>query len=668
MTTVFWNYIIPVAFVGTVAALIFLTMQTVLQRMQFRLRLSAVLLVVALFLLPLPQAARLLPQPSASASQQKTYMEPIVELVKTPIVAANVQTQTPIAENTNSATTQHKTGQAGNTISLYAILPIVWFAGVLLALLISLYRYFKFSLLLRKNSTLVPASTTKMLWQRYDCEAKQAIELRVTTVFETPLSLGLVRPCVYVPANMIKSKTLPYALRHECMHIGRRHIALKLLMQAVCVLQWFNPVAWLMQSHVTKACEYACDELVTAKMNEIQRHAYGNVLLACATPVRAPAMANAFSGAAKQMYQRLQAVLTPQKKSAKQRTVVLFALVLVLAASLLAACAANDASQSLTVASGADGTGTVLGTENSAASGTSQTTQLQVPDVRGKTEAEAKKILEAAGLSCATEYVQVEGDTREDFVVETTPTGGAMVQANSGMENLTLWVGNSKNGTADSNGKTKMVFYAMPDVAGMKKQEAIKMMEDMGIPYEISYVKTTSGAAVDDVVVTEPAAGGLVQIAPETEGPFPRKAKLSVVNESNANNASIAENTSENVFPVAEYSYITARFSENGHRGTDVVADQGKNVVAAFAGTVLKAEFNDSLGWYVSIDDGAGATLLYGHCDALMATEGQSVKAGDVIATVGNSGASSGAHLHLEYTVNGTLKDPAELFPELEKE
>ena len=66
---------------------------------------------------------------------------------------------------------------------------------------------------------------------------------------------------------------------------------------------------------------------------------------------------------------------------------------------------------------------------------------------------------------------------------------------------------------------------------------------------------------------------------------------------------------------------------------------------------------SDGLGLHVIITNGKYKTV-YGHCSKVLVSSGDKVNAGDVIALVGNTGNSTGAHLHLEYSVNGNKKNP----------
>ena len=97
---------------------------------------------------------------------------------------------------------------------------------------------------------------------------------------------------------------------------------------------------------------------------------------------------------------------------------------------------------------------------------------------------------------------------------------------------------------------------------------------------------------------------------------------------------------------------ITSRFGavesirDHTHMGIDIGANYGTPIKAVADGTITCAEEWGGYGNLVVIDHGNGVESYYGHCSKLYVTEGQKVKAGDVIAAVGSTGNSTGNHLH----------------------
>lgn len=106
---------------------------------------------------------------------------------------------------------------------------------------------------------------------------------------------------------------------------------------------------------------------------------------------------------------------------------------------------------------------------------------------------------------------------------------------------------------------------------------------------------------------------------------------------------------------------LTSDYGERGnefHTGADFASPTGTPVKAALDGVVSGVKYRNGYGNYLIIDHGDGLQTLYAHCDTISAKEGDVVKAGDVIATVGSSGRSSGSHLHLEVRLNGKDLSP----------
>ncbi len=113
-------------------------------------------------------------------------------------------------------------------------------------------------------------------------------------------------------------------------------------------------------------------------------------------------------------------------------------------------------------------------------------------------------------------------------------------------------------------------------------------------------------------------------------------------------------------WPVPDYLY-SSRGGGPGqsHRGRDINAPEGTPVYASNAGVVTTAGWHDSYGNYVVIDHPDGLRTLYAHNSFLHVTEGQQVLQNELIANVGNTGFSFGAHLHLEFqTQDGALLNP----------
>lgn len=124
-------------------------------------------------------------------------------------------------------------------------------------------------------------------------------------------------------------------------------------------------------------------------------------------------------------------------------------------------------------------------------------------------------------------------------------------------------------------------------------------------------------------------------------------------------------------WPLPGYSYVSSsgQFGwrihpilkyKKFHGGIDIGAPQGTYIVAANSGKVVWTGYSSSNGNYIIIDHGGGMTTLYLHImnKGILVSEGQTVKAGDVIAKVGMTGLATGPHLHFEVRKNGERQQP----------
>ena len=94
------------------------------------------------------------------------------------------------------------------------------------------------------------------------------------------------------------------------------------------------------------------------------------------------------------------------------------------------------------------------------------------------------------------------------------------------------------------------------------------------------------------------------------------------------------------------------------HGGIDIGADRGTPVRAPAAGTVHHAGRASDFGIAVILDHGQDLRTIYGHLSRVAVKEGQRVERGDVIAYTGNTGRSTGPHLHYEIHVRGRAVNP----------
>jgi murein DD-endopeptidase MepM/ murein hydrolase activator NlpD len=110
--------------------------------------------------------------------------------------------------------------------------------------------------------------------------------------------------------------------------------------------------------------------------------------------------------------------------------------------------------------------------------------------------------------------------------------------------------------------------------------------------------------------------------------------------------------------PVVNYR-ITSKYGQRWgrqHKGIDIIGN--KNIMAADSGVVEFAGKKNGLGNAIIIDHKNGFKTVYGHLSKISVKKGQAVEKGDVIGIMGNTGNSTGVHLHFEIHKNGKVKNP----------
>lgn len=116
-----------------------------------------------------------------------------------------------------------------------------------------------------------------------------------------PLSMGLFRPVVLLPADLEGEET-ELVLRHELAHIRRRDLWYKALLNLVNAVHWFNSLVWWMVRRAGRDLELCCDNDVVSGQDAAFRHRYGGVLLERAARAPAgPRWAVPLSGGAREM-------------------------------------------------------------------------------------------------------------------------------------------------------------------------------------------------------------------------------------------------------------------------------------------------------------------------------------------------------------------------------
>jgi len=111
---------------------------------------------------------------------------------------------------------------------------------------------------------------------------------------------------------------------------------------------------------------------------------------------------------------------------------------------------------------------------------------------------------------------------------------------------------------------------------------------------------------------------------------------------------------------TSHYGYRVSPFSRRAsfHEGMDLSLDAGSDVVTTGDGVVSEVRYDRAYGWVIDVDHSPNVVTRYAHLSKTLVKVGQQVRRGDKIALSGNTGRSTGPHLHYEVRINGRARNP----------
>lgn len=256
-------------------------------------------------------------------------------------------------------------------------------------------------------------------------------------------------------------------------------------------------------------------------------------------------------------------------------------------------------------------------------------------------------------------YEVVSGDTLSKIAIENDLTIEKLIEMNDGIEN--------ENSTIRVEDEI-IITVPEPELS-VERQEEMYYEEDYEA--DIIYVDNDDWYTTDTKTLQEPSAGH-------------RKVVARVSYRNNAETAREIlkeEVTYEAVPKIVERgtkippTYIKpisggrlssgfgrrnrpTRGASSYHKGIDWATPIGTAVMASSAGTVAKAGWGSGYGYVVYINHGDGRQTRYGHLSKVLVSAGQTVSQGQKIALSGNTGISSGPHVHFEILINGSQVNP----------
>ena len=216
-----------------------------------------------------------------------------------------------------------------------------WFGVALLILVIKLIAYFQ-----RRNQLLQVAKEYKNAKAEnfLDALCRQVHLNRKPKIFQISsdndsFTLGIIKPMIFLQEDCT-NKELELILRHEMIHIVRNDLFIKILLEFIGCLYWFNPVVYFFKQRLVAVCESSCDELIVRNYNMEERTIYAKLIVSNmeAAP-RRPALESSLTGNSKKTKERLVLIMNEKRRKTWEKVIAAGVFAVMLFANSLTALA-----------------------------------------------------------------------------------------------------------------------------------------------------------------------------------------------------------------------------------------------------------------------------------------------------------------------------------------
>ncbi len=567
---------------------------------------------------------------------------------------------------------------------LCRLAALLWLVGAAVMLMGTCISYARFVRRLCRGSRPVGNGA---VWEQFADARRRSglrgrVRLRETEAIVSPMAVGLLRLCVYLPACAGTGGTLRCALLHECTHLRRGHIACKFAAQLLCCAHWFNPAAWLLRRMMNDACELDCDRAVTRDFDASDKKRYCAALLAAAEGERAPLLAGAFARPAKKLRRRMESILAPRPHAVRRATAAALCAALIFSVAALTACAAGDAAR----AASAGLSESETTPESRPADAPETSSSEDAPESRPADAPEKPSFVDAP------EQEPAEGADADDGAQAAASAPVWPVPAYTyltclfggpgGHRGVDICAAEGADILAVKGGVVAAA-QTMEDAARTGTEEAQKNDAPYGNYVLIDHGDgtTTLYAHCLDLAVREGErveAGQVIAHVGSTGVAAGTHCHLEYMREDvREDPLTLFEALPQGqwsaesglVWPLPGYASLSASFGatrhgsgdESIHDGIDIPAPDGTEIRAAADG-VVSTDGPQSYGISVRVTRADGLETFYAHMSACAVKDGEAVTAGQLIGYVGSTGNSTGSHLHFSVRRNGEPLDPMTFF------
>jgi len=164
------------------------------------------------------------------------------------------------------------------SIKLFELFAYIWFSGMCIYLIIVMGSYIIY-VVRNRNSAVMITDNSVLNDVKSELKIKRHIRIRMSPEIQSPMLVGVLFPVIYIPCKEMPDENMRMVFLHELTHYKRKDLLIKWFSLFVNAVHWFNPLAYLLCTNVSEACEVSCDMSVTKNMSYEEQKIYMKTIL-----------------------------------------------------------------------------------------------------------------------------------------------------------------------------------------------------------------------------------------------------------------------------------------------------------------------------------------------------------------------------------------------------
>ena len=224
-------------------------------------------------------------------------------------------------------------------ITMSEIIILIWAAGFLISVSSELCKYYLYQKNIRRWSKRPKEAHTLRIAAAVSKEMRiqYTVPILVSEKAESPMLLGFIHPCIYLPHENFEEQDLFFVIRHELAHYERRDVWYKVLLFIARAIHWFNPFVYIMCRYASADIERSCDDFVLMGKPYKYRKAYSETILAVIKHQKWNLLSTDFYGGMSVLKERFQNILDMKNKKSG-RMICLSGCICIIGANSLVGC------------------------------------------------------------------------------------------------------------------------------------------------------------------------------------------------------------------------------------------------------------------------------------------------------------------------------------------